>query len=152
MRAEPGVGKASPLVGLISSGPNRPEPLSDSVAAEPAVGIVTGHRMPNTGTAEGPLVNSLVIRPIREGADPKSAIDEVIVRRPEMDAGFVAVSIDGNVGLGNTPALLSLGGCGSGVLCAGAGGQRVATTHNSVQPQRPIPPACQRDRTRRDAP
>ncbi len=57
------------LVGVISSGPNRPEPLSEFIAAEPGVGIVTGHRMPQTRVDGGVALNALVLEKMKMGAE-----------------------------------------------------------------------------------
>ena len=129
---------AAPLVGLISSGPNRPEPLAAFVAAEPGVGLVTGHRMPHTPAADGVPLNAHVLRKMKQGADPQSAIDRVIARFPEMDAGFLAVSVDGRIGLGSMPGVLSRRDHGAGMLEDGAGPARVASIHNAIQPHRLI--------------
>lgn len=130
--------ETAPLAGLISSGPNRPEPLSAFVSADPAVGIVTGHRMPQTETESGKTLNDLVLNHMRSGLDPQAAIDAVILEHPEMDAGFVAITCDQRIGLGNMPSVLRRGDQGHGIHRAPDGLECVATVHNAIHPHRVI--------------
>ncbi|SNR53371.1 DUF6963 family protein [Puniceibacterium sediminis] len=132
----------SPLAGLISSGPNRPEPLSEFVAAEPGVGIVTGHRMPQTPAPDGVPLNLHVLQRMKDGADPQAAIDAVIARYPDMDAGFVAFSMDGSIGMGNMPTVMTRGDHGSAILNAPETKARVASIHNAIHPHRLVAAAA----------
>ena len=36
---------------------------------------------------------------------PQGAVDDVIARHPDFDAGFLALSVHGEIGLGNMPAV-----------------------------------------------
>ena len=81
--------------GLISSGPNRPEPLSQFITAKIGVGIVTGHRMPHTEGKDKIALNSMVLAEMEAGKDPQTAIDYVLNLYPNADAGFLAVSVNG---------------------------------------------------------
>ena len=126
------------VAGLISSGPNRPDPLSDFIAAEPGVGIVTGHRMPQTRMLDGVALNVHVLRKMKAGADPQSAVDQVIATCPDMDAGFLACSFDGRMGMGSTPAVMMRGDLGSGLLEDRSETKRVASIHNAIHPHRLI--------------
>ncbi len=126
------------VAGLISSGPNRPDPLSDFIAAEPGVGIVTGHRMPQTRMLDGVALNVHVLREMKAGADPQSAVDQVIATCPDMDAGFLACSFDGRMGMGSTPAVMMRGDLGSGLLEVRSETKRVASIHNAIHPHRLI--------------
>ena len=47
-------------VGLLASAPDRPDPLSQFVPADGAVGILTGHRLPNQVGADGRPLNAAV--------------------------------------------------------------------------------------------
>lgn len=124
----------APLVGLISSGPNRPEPLSDFIAAEPGVGIVTGHRMPQTRVDQGVALNAMVLAEMKAGAHPQVAIDRVIARYPEMDAGFLACATDGRIGSGSMQSVLARGDQAVGILEARSSTARVGCIHNAIFP------------------
>lgn len=122
------------FAGLISSGPNRPEPLSDFIAAEPGVGIVTGHRMPQTRGDDGIALNALVLAKIKTGAHPQVAVDQVIAMYPEMDFGFLALATDGRIGWGSTQTVLARGDQGVGMLEATSSTARAASIHNAIFP------------------
>lgn len=124
--------------GLISSGPNRPAPLSQFVAALPRVGIVTGHRFPQAQTNDGQALNNLVLSIMQAGSPPQDAVDDVIARHPDFDAGFLALSVHGEIGLGNMPAVASLKDQGSLMTRCTETGNRVATLHNAIRPHRAI--------------
>ena len=89
------------LAGLMSSGPNRPEPLAQFVAPQTGFGIVTGHRMPQTVDQNGTTLNALLLANMGKKMHPQSAIDAVTTQHQNADAGFIAFSIDGNIVQGN---------------------------------------------------
>jgi hypothetical protein len=122
------------FAGLISSGPNRPEPLSQFVTAEIGVGIVTGHRMPHTKGKDKIALNSMVLAEMASGRDPQAAIDHVSHLYPDMDAGFLAISVDGRLGIGNCRSVLARGDNGMGILDGKSGAAKVATIHNAIFP------------------
>lgn len=124
--------------GLISSGPNRPAPLSQFVAALPRVGIVTGHRFPHAQTNDGQALNSLVLSIMQAGSPPQAAVDQVTTRHPDFDAGFLALSVHGEIGLGNMPAVANLKDQGSLTTRCAETGNTVATLHNAIRPHRAI--------------
>jgi hypothetical protein len=124
--------------GLISSGPNRPAPLSQFVAAMPRFGLVTGHRFPHARTNDGQALNHLVLSMMQAGRPPQDAVDDVIVRHPDFDAGFLALSVHGEIGLGNTPAVASLKDQGSLITRCTETGNTAATLHNAIRPHRVI--------------
>ncbi|MEM8571066.1 MAG: hypothetical protein AAGG56_09165 [Pseudomonadota bacterium] len=124
------------LAGLISSGPDRPEPLEDFIAAEAGVGIVTGHRMPHLRAENGTALNALVLEEMKSGTDPQTAVDRVIAQHADMDAGFIACSVDGQIGFGSTPLVLARSDQGGGALASSDGTVRVASIHNAVHPHR----------------
>ena len=122
------------LAGLISSGPNRPEPLSQFIAAKPGVGIVTGHRMPQTKSSNGTALNSLVLQNMEKGMHPQQAIDVVTATHPNADAGFIAFSIDGDIGQGNCALVSMRSDQGLGSLSVNKEVAWVSTIHNSISP------------------
>jgi len=69
---------------LMSSGPDRPEPLSQFTSADPRIGLVTGHRMPNTIGVSGVNLNDEVLD-LNE-----SRIDARGGRRTRPECGTVA--------------------------------------------------------------
>ena len=122
------------LAGLISSGPNRPEPLSQFITAKTGVGIVTGHRMPQTKGKDKIPLNSVVLAEMASGKDPQAAIDHVLHLYPDIDAGFLAVSVHGRIGIGNCDSVLARGDQGMGILNVKSGAAKVATIHNAIFP------------------
>lgn len=87
---------------VISSGPDRAEPLTMYLAAEDGVGLVTGHRIPSAIGADGLPVNQQVLQIIKEGASAKEAVEAVMRRNPAVDAGLIAVGADGTCGMMNS--------------------------------------------------
>src|SRR3546814_1977272 len=66
------------LVALISSGPDRPEPLMQFTPADAAVGMVTGHRLPNTPGVDGRPLNLAVLARLQQGETPRQAVEAVL--------------------------------------------------------------------------
>ena len=128
----------APFAALISSGPDRPSPLSQFVAAAPGVGIVTGHRFPHVTAEDGNALNTLVLTAMERGSAPQNAIDDVIAAHPGYDAGFIALSVDGAMGLGDMPDVLRLVHRGAAFLQCADTGAGVATLHNAIHPSRAI--------------
>ena len=120
--------------GLISSGPNRPEPLSQFITAKIGVGIVTGHRMPHTEGKDKIALNSMVLAEMEAGRYPQTAIDYVLNLYPNADAGFLAVSVNGRMGIGNCKSVLARGDKGMAILNVKSRTAKIATIHNAIQP------------------
>lgn len=87
----------------ISSGPNRPTPLGQFLVADPAAGLVTGHRLPNRKGCDGLPVNMAALHALRGGAGPQEAVSVQAERNPELDFGLIAVSHSGTIGWVNSP-------------------------------------------------
>ncbi|WP_051242044.1 DUF6963 family protein [Stappia stellulata] len=87
---------------VISSGPDRPEPLSQFLVAGAGLGLVTGHRLPNRIDAAGVPSNASVLRRMARGETPSEAVQAAVGGDPEMDAGLIAVTLDGRIGFANT--------------------------------------------------
>lgn len=85
------------IAGVMSSGPDRPPPLSQYVPAEAGVGLVTGHRLPNAAGITGRPFNLEVLDRLRRGLSARAAVDEVVHADPEADAGVIAVDRLGRV-------------------------------------------------------
>lgn len=121
--------------GLISSGPNRPAPLSAFVAAEAGTGVVSGHRMPNATSVEGMPMNETVLKRMADGSDPAVAVNEVIDMNPEADCGLIAVNCQGEGGAANTRRVTrSDAGMASGQLANAS----VWVLHNAVRPYKSL--------------
>jgi hypothetical protein len=105
--AEPPLELAEAIVaGLISSGPDRPNPLSQFLPVDPKVGLVAGHRIPNARSVdEGPL-NSEVLGKMAAGAGAEEAVTAVMARNPEADCGLIAVDLKGGVFHANSARVL----------------------------------------------
>lgn len=119
------------VAGLISSGPNRPDPLSAFVAALPGVGLVTGHRMPNAIDSEGNPMNQNVLQLIADGIDPRSAVKQVIDVNPDADCGLIAVN---SKGCGYAANTLAVNRHDAGFATGTRQNAAVWVLHNAVQP------------------
>lgn len=87
---------------LISSGPDRPEPLVQFLPGQSAIGLVSGHRLPNSLDRCGVPVNEAVLHRLMRGAEAQAAIDAVLAEEPEIDAGLIALSAGGGLGWANS--------------------------------------------------
>ena len=85
------------VAGLISSGPDRPNPLSQFLPIDAKVGIVAGHRIPNARSVDGSSLNSEVLAKMAAGAGAEEAVTTVMARNPESDCGLIAVDLAGGV-------------------------------------------------------
>jgi len=119
---------------LISSGPDRAEPLSQFAPGDAAVGLVSGHRLPNMpgGPAARMAINRECLERMRDGADPAAAVAQTLAAWPGADAGLIAVGLDGRVGFGNSALVDHRSDAGRCLL--EREGLRVAVLHNSVFP------------------
>ena len=122
--------------GLMSSGPNRPSPLSQFTPADAAVGLVTGHRFPNSAGRQGTPMNLDILGLMRCGLDPETALSRIVADNPSADAGFIAVARDGRVQALNTPYLAGFGDAGQAIVASPDGRASVAILHNAIRPHR----------------
>lgn len=148
-RAETQVGGAAALFGgaemprllagatiavLMSSGPNRPSPLSQFTPGDPEVGLLTGHRFPNAAGCSGRALNLEVLDRMRGGASARTAVEAVVAENPEADAGIIAVGRDGSLFAGDTRYLAEFGDAGAALVEDAASEVRVAVLHNAILP------------------
>jgi hypothetical protein len=124
--------------GLMASGPDRPEPLSQFTPADARVGIVTGHRMPNTVGAGGVNVNDEVLAFMHQGLTPEEAVERVLTANPDVDAGIIAMAVDGRLHAANSAYVARRGDAGLKMLGSQQEGLAVAVLHNGIQPYRPL--------------
>ena len=90
------------VAAVISSGPDRPEPLTQFLAGAGGVGLVTGHRLPNLPGQDGVALNQAVLARMAGGTHPQDAVDAVLDAHPEWDAGLIAIDMRGRLGMGNS--------------------------------------------------
>ncbi|WGD31014.1 hypothetical protein AncyloWKF20_04055 [Ancylobacter sp. WKF20] len=128
----------APVAGLISSGPNRPEPLAQFTPALAGVGLVTGHRMPNTVGVSGRQINDEVVDLMREGIGAEMAVRRVLAANPMADAGIIALSCDGDLFAADSDYVTRRGDSGQAIAGSREGGAVVGVLHNSIHPSRPI--------------
>lgn len=85
---------------IISSGPDRVEPLAVRVLpASPKVGLVTGHRNSSALLPDRDIqANKAVLELMKQGMTAPDAVKTIMNKYPKIDAGIVAVDINGNVG------------------------------------------------------
>lgn len=125
------------VAGLMSSGPDRPEPLSQFTPAIAGVGLVTGHRMPNTIGASGVNLNDEALSLIRLGYSPEEAVERVVEANPDVDAGIIALTGDGRIHAADTTYVQRRGDSGRAVVGTPQEAT-VAVLHNAIRPHRPL--------------
>ncbi|MBE3638122.1 DUF6963 family protein [Mangrovicoccus algicola] len=123
---------AAPLAVLMSSGPDRPAPLSQFTPARAGVGLVTGHRFPNTRGVDGPPLSHTALQALENGQAPQDAVDKVLQHNPRADAGLIALSRSGEIGIGNAALVRRHGDLGQ--IVERGSGYSLAVLHNSIHP------------------
>jgi len=123
---------------LMSSGPNRPSPLAQFTPGDARVGLVTGHRLPNTVGAGGIPLNEEVLALMRAGAAPAEAVGQVADGNPTVDGGFIALSLDGRICAKDTAYVARFPDRNEAVLGPSRNGCVVAVLHNAIRPHRSL--------------
>ncbi|MEM8915947.1 MAG: hypothetical protein AAGC83_08920 [Pseudomonadota bacterium] len=126
---------SAPIAGLMSSGPNRPEPLAQFTPAIEGVGLVTGHRLPNTRSPDGSRFNDKVLQRMANGFSAQAAIDAIIAEDPGADAGYIALSANGDLAMANAPRVEGRSDHGAALLRSPDGSNAVAVLHNAIHPR-----------------
>ena len=121
------------LAAVMSSGPDRPEPLSQFTPADPMAGIVTGHRLPNMPGDDGTPLNLAVLDLMRQGVGATEAVAQVLDRNPNADAGLLAGDIHGGVHARNSRRVARRPDLGHARREAPAG-VTVEILHNAIRP------------------
>lgn len=127
----------APFAALMSSGPDRPEPLSQFLAASEN-GLVTGHRLPNTPGPDGRPVNEAVLLAMAEGRSAEEALDLVLERAPQSDAGMIALGPDRGLAARNSRLVAARPDLGSATF--NVEGASVAVLHNAITPAAELAP------------
>lgn len=129
---------SAPFAALISSGPNRPPPLSRFVAADPRFGLVTGHRFPVVLSDEGIPLNQCVLERMAAGDSAGAAVPRLVHAYPDIDAGLIAVALNGDVFADNTHLVAQRSDRGAALQRSDDGTVSVAVLHNSIHPVAPL--------------
>jgi hypothetical protein len=124
----------APLAGLMSSGPDRPVPLSQFTPAAAGVGLVTGHRLPNMPGKDGMPLNEAVLAKMASGQSAADAAQSVLDRNLEADAGIIALGLEGEPFAGNTAHAAKRGDLGRALTSNASTGTVVAVLHNAIHP------------------
>ncbi len=127
---------AARFAALMSSGPDRPAPLAQFTPGDPAVGLVTGHRLPNVPGEGATLpLNVATLDRMRGGAGPREAIEAELTLHPEADAGLIALDLEGRLHLANSRFVERRGDLGAVRLEDPARGHAAAVLHNAIEPR-----------------
>ncbi len=117
---------------LMSSGPDRTEPLSQFTPARADVALITGHRLPNMPGGEGRPLNTVLLERIGAGEPAEAALAALLEENPQADAGLIAVTPDGGIVLGNSALVGQRTDAGS--LRTQGAGLHIAVLHNAIFP------------------
>lgn len=128
----------APRAVLMSSGPDRPDPLAQFTPAREGVGLVTGHRFPNAHGSDGRPLGEAVLDAIERGLDPQAACAEVMAAHPRADAGVIALVPDGRVGSADSARTAAFPDAGAARAVAAEAA--VAVLHNAIRPCRALAP------------
>lgn len=128
----------APFAAVISSGPDRPAPLSQFLAADPRAGLVTGHRLPNTIGREGIPLNEAVLARLARGLPAATALREVLEAEPDLDAGMIALGPASGIAALDSARVASRPDLGA--ARAQAGDAAVEIIHNAIRPRRSLAP------------
>ena len=132
---DPPPGAASaPIAALMSSGPDRPEPLSQFVAGEPGTGLVTGHRFAHAQGANGVAFNQDALNRMVGGASVDCAIDAVLDENRHSDVGLIGIDVHGNIHARNTDVVSSRIDGGAAEHLGDAAGPSISILHNAILP------------------
>jgi hypothetical protein len=110
---------AARFAAVMSSGPDRPDPLMQFLAVDPRVGLVTGHRLPNTLGPDGVAMNAAVLACMARGMSAKAALDAVLGANPDVDAGMIALGPDAGIAARNSTLVSSDRAAGEIIVTAG---------------------------------
>ena len=125
---------SAPIAALMSSGPDRPEPLAQFVAGDGATGLVTGHRFAHARGTNGVAFNRDVLDRMRRGVTVEEAVDAVVDENPHADVGLIGIDVDGNIHARNTDRVAGRMDGGSAEHCEGPPAPSVSVLHNAIHP------------------
>lgn len=99
----PGDFAVATLAGLISSGPDRPEPLIQFLPCDDRIGLVTGHRLPSSPLGDGTPVNRAALAAMGAGALGQAGLQALLAQGAAMDAGLIGMPLAGPALIANAP-------------------------------------------------
>lgn len=98
---------------VISSGPDRPEPLAQFLPADGAVGLVTGHRLPNSRLPGGAALNAHALARMAAGRLDQQGLAMLLDSTPGLDAGLICLPLAGPCLIANAPRVRARGDVGA---------------------------------------
>ena len=122
------------IAALMSSGPDRPEPLSQFVPGDAATGLISGHRLPNTPGCNGKILNLDALDHLHQGKTPQQAVDLVIEANPQADVGLIAVNVHGQIYARNSQRVQQRPDLGWARRVHGPSSAAVEVLHNAIHP------------------
>lgn len=125
---------------LISSGPDRPTPLSQFLTADPQAGLVTAHRVPQGPSGNGIPLNVEVLAGLQAGQSAQIATQQVLEANPDTDVGFITVDGQGNLYVQNSKRVQTRPDVGIAYRQDSSTGARLAVLHNAIRPHSSLAP------------
>jgi hypothetical protein len=129
----------APFAALMSSGPDRPAPLSQFLPGDGGIGLVTGHRLPNAAGPDGVPLNASVLAWMGRGLSADAALARVLDAAPDADAGMIALGPGRGIAMLNSARVARRPDLGS-ALATSPAGAAVAILHNAIWPARTLAP------------
>ena len=125
---------SAPVAALMSSGPDRPEPLAQFVAGEESTGLVTGHRFAHAQGVNGIAFNQDVLDRMMHGVRVGKAVDAVLDENRHADVGLIGIDVHGNIYARNSDRVADRMDGGSAEHHDGASAPSVSILHNAILP------------------
>lgn len=125
---------------LISSGPDRPVPLSQFLAADASAGLVTAHRVPQGPSVNGTPLNLEVLEALKMGRSAKAATAAILSQNPFADVGLITLDRHGNLYMENAPRVQRRPDVGMAYRADAETGAKLAVLHNAIAPAASLAP------------
>lgn len=122
------------VAAVISSGPDRPGDLTRFIPVDPAVGLVTGHRIPPSTGYNGKPMNTDALERMRSGLPGTDVAAAVTGDSPEADCGLITIDLEGRVGVANTARVLRRPDVATVLRRDEETGAAVGVLHNAIRP------------------
>lgn len=126
------------IAAVISSGPDRPGDLTRFIPIDPAVGLVTGHRIPPSRGTNGKPMNADALERLQGGLSCEQAVRAVIDATPEADCGLICIDLAGGVACANTARVLRRPDVSVALRRDAQTGAAVAVLHNAIRPYQAV--------------
>jgi hypothetical protein len=119
---------------VISSGPERPVPLSQFLTADASGGLVTGHRLPNAMSINGTPMNVEALVHLCAGRPAQEAVDLVLDQNREADIGLIVIDLRGHAYARNSDRVKRRPDLGHARAEDPHAGAVVEVLHNAIRP------------------